>query len=167
MEVIENLYDNIGGKIKNLAKWCFIVEAIGAIITGFTLIFASSKNVLYGFLTIIGGPIIAWVSSWLLYAAGELVEKTCDNERNTREILKLMQGNSQEKDENKEEKTVVPAPKPVVSTDTSGEVKTSSVRENISTEDKAPYWCGKCGQPGPFEGNCFNCGSSIKIFRGK
>ena len=30
-------YDNIGEKIKNLAKWAFIVEAIGAVITGIFL----------------------------------------------------------------------------------------------------------------------------------
>ena len=31
------MYDNIGGKIKGLAKAMFIFEAIGAVITGFVL----------------------------------------------------------------------------------------------------------------------------------
>ena len=32
--MLDNWYTDIGGKIKNLAKWIFIVGAIGAIITG-------------------------------------------------------------------------------------------------------------------------------------
>ncbi|MBR4863376.1 MAG: hypothetical protein IKU07_02265 [Oscillospiraceae bacterium] len=167
--MFENLYDNIGGKLKNLAIWCFVVEAAGAIITGLALLFGSSETVLYGLLTLVGGPIVAWVFSWLLYAVGELVEKTCDNEHNTREILKLLQKSAWEKEtnENKEEKSVAPSPASVVAVDISGEVKTSTIRENINPADKAPYWCGKCGQPGPFDGNCSNCGSSIKIFGSK
>lgn len=30
------------------------------------------------------GPVIAWVSSWLLYGFGELIDKTCEIEYNTR-----------------------------------------------------------------------------------
>ena len=29
---------------------------------------------------------------------------------------------------------------------------------------KAPYRCGKCGQTGPYDGNCPTCGSSIKFY---
>ena len=36
------------------------------------------------------GPLVAWISSWMLYAFGELVEKTIDNENNTRNILNKM-----------------------------------------------------------------------------
>ena len=32
--MLDNWYADIGGKIKNLAKWIFVVESIGAIITG-------------------------------------------------------------------------------------------------------------------------------------
>ena len=37
--------------------------------------------------------------------------------------------------------------------------------EAVENEDDATYKCGKCGAPGPYEGNCPNCGSSIKIHR--
>ena len=67
-------YDNIGGKIKGWAVWIFIVEAITAIIVGIALIV--NDNALVGFLTIIFGPIAAWVSSWLLYGFGQLVENS-------------------------------------------------------------------------------------------
>ena len=88
--MLDSLYENIGGKIKTLAVWTFIVEAIGAIITG--IILASEEDVLYIFIAICG-PIIAWVSSWLLYAFGELVEKMVGNESNTKKILEKLERN--------------------------------------------------------------------------
>jgi len=81
------MYDNIGGKIKGLAKIMFIVEAIGAVITGIVLLATDDDLIFSGLLTLFCGPITAWVSSWVLYAFGELVEKTTDNEINTRQIL--------------------------------------------------------------------------------
>ena len=68
------MYDNIGGKIKGLAKSMFIVEAIGAVITGIVLLATNDDLIFEGLLTLFCGPIIAWVSSWVLYAFGELVE---------------------------------------------------------------------------------------------
>ena len=68
------MYDNIGGKIKSWAVWIFIVEAIAAIIGGIALI--ANDNGLVGFLTIVFGPIAAWVSSWLLYGFGQLIENS-------------------------------------------------------------------------------------------
>ena len=91
------MYDNIGGKIKGLATWTFIVEAIGAIITGIVLIVGDSSNTLYALPVIVLGPVVAWVSSWILYAFGELVEKTCDNEHNTKNILKELEKTLSEK----------------------------------------------------------------------
>ena len=72
--MLDSLYEDIGGKIKNLAKWIFIVEAIGAIITGLVFLFTDEDFILYGLLIMILGPIVAWVGSWILYAFGELVE---------------------------------------------------------------------------------------------
>ncbi|MDY5940028.1 MAG: hypothetical protein SPJ23_00045 [Eubacteriales bacterium] len=74
--MLDNLYENIGGKIKNLAKWIFIIEAIGSIIAGLVLLFTDEDLILYGLLTLVCGPIFAWVGSWILYAFGELVEDT-------------------------------------------------------------------------------------------
>ncbi len=90
------LYIDVGKKIKNLAKWTFIVEAIGAIITGLDLLFTDEDLILYGLLTLICGPIIAYVGSWILYAFGELVDKTSENEKNTRNILALMKKSTKE-----------------------------------------------------------------------
>ena len=78
------MYDNIGGKIKGLAKASFIVAAIAEVITGIALMAADEDLILYGLLVLVVGPIVAWVSSWLLYGFGELIDKASDIERNTR-----------------------------------------------------------------------------------
>ena len=72
--MLDNLYENIGGKIKNWAKWIFIVELIGAIISGFVLMCTDEDLRVYGLLALVCGPIVAWVSSWTLFAFGQLVE---------------------------------------------------------------------------------------------
>lgn len=69
------MYDNIGGKIKGLAKGTFIVEAIAAIIIGIAMMADGDEDLMIaGALTLICGPIVAWVSSWMLYAFGQIVE---------------------------------------------------------------------------------------------
>ena len=88
--MLDNLYKNIGGKIKSWAKWIFIIEAISAIIAGFVLLFADDSLILFGLLTLVCGPFVAWVGSWVLYGFGELIEKTCDNENNSKQILEKL-----------------------------------------------------------------------------
>lgn len=68
------MYDNIGGKVKLLAKIVFIVEAIVAVIAGIALLATDDSFAFVGLLTLFCGPIIAWVGSWILYAFGVLVE---------------------------------------------------------------------------------------------
>ena len=98
LDRLDSSYDNIGGKIKNLAKLTFIVEAIGAIIMGlFFLINWGYEDGGWALFVIFFGPIVAWVSSWILYAFGELIEKTCDNESNTRMIVRLLKENDGQK----------------------------------------------------------------------
>lgn len=73
--MLNSLYEGIGGKIKNWAKWMFIVEAIAAIIGGIVLVASDAAVVAFvGLVVLICGPIVAWVGSWILYAFGELVE---------------------------------------------------------------------------------------------
>ena len=72
--MLDNLYENIGSKIKNLAKWILIIETIGAIIMGLVLFFVDDSLILFGLLTLVCGPIVAYIGSWILYAFGELVE---------------------------------------------------------------------------------------------
>lgn len=78
------MYDNIGGKIKGLAKASFVVATIAEVITGFALMAVDEDLIIYGLLAMFVGPIVAWISSWCLYGFGELIDKACEIERNTR-----------------------------------------------------------------------------------
>lgn len=72
--MLDNLYTDIGKKIQNWAKWIFIAEAITAVISAFVLM--GNSDIFLGLLLLICGPLAAWVSSWILYAFGQLVEDT-------------------------------------------------------------------------------------------
>ena len=76
------MYSDIGGKIKILARMIFLIEAIASVVGGFALWVELEEW--WCILILIGGPILAWVSSWLLYGFGEIIDKLCDIERNTR-----------------------------------------------------------------------------------
>ena len=80
------MYDNIGAKIKSLAIAVFIIEAVASVAWGIYLL-DSDKNDLSirGLVFMIAGPFIAWISSWVLYGFGELIEKVSGIELNTRE----------------------------------------------------------------------------------
>jgi len=43
-----------------------------------------SYSALIGVLLIVIGPFVAWVSTWLLYGFGEIIDKLTEIERNTR-----------------------------------------------------------------------------------
>ena len=76
-------YDNIGGKIKSLAKAAFIVEAIAAVLSGLVMFVEDDDMFLIALLVAIVGPIVAWVGSWLLYGFGQLIENSDTLVKNT------------------------------------------------------------------------------------
>ena len=75
------MFDNIGGKIKGLAKVLFWLEAIASVIVGLVLVEDTEGLSL---LLAIAGVLVAWVSAWFLYGFGEIIDKLRDIERNTR-----------------------------------------------------------------------------------
>ena len=89
-------FDNIGGKIKGLVKWlCWITIFLIWVIALVRIIFLVSNKYTANrwwvpFVCAIIGSIVVWIGSWTMYAFGELVEKTCDNEYNTRKILEKL-----------------------------------------------------------------------------
>ena len=78
------MYENIGKKIKVLAQAIFILESIAAVITGIVLWIDIEEG--WCAIVLFGGPVVAWISSWLLYGFGELIDKVCDIERNSRGV---------------------------------------------------------------------------------
>ena len=84
--MLDNLYSNIGSKIKNWAKWVFIVEAIASMIGAICMMTSAEDSwmLVVGMIVLVVGPFIAWVSSWLLYCFGEIIVKLTAIEHNTR-----------------------------------------------------------------------------------
>ncbi len=88
MEFVNKLYEDIGKKIKNLAKWTFIVESIAGIISVIGAVanesdlFEDMPFLILVFIVLI--PIVAFVSSWILYGFGEIIDKLNSIEKNTR-----------------------------------------------------------------------------------
>ena len=73
-------FENIGGKIKNLAKWsCWITILliwIAAPIT-FIVLISDDWTVYLCWIPLVGAiiaPIFVWIGSWAMYAFGEFVE---------------------------------------------------------------------------------------------
>lgn len=69
--MLDNLFTNIGAKIKRWAEVIFYFEVISAILGGLALL---STNAGIGLIVLICGPLTAWLSSAILYAFGELTE---------------------------------------------------------------------------------------------
>lgn len=70
------MYENIGNKIKGLAKFLFIIAAIVFLIIGFVLLSLNGELLAISLILIFFGPLIAWISSWILYGFGQLIENT-------------------------------------------------------------------------------------------
>ena len=85
------MYNNIGKKIKILATIMGIVEAAAAFMVGVVLLIDSidwgdEELIPVALLIMLVGPVVAWISTWMLYGFGELIDKTCDIARNTRTV---------------------------------------------------------------------------------
>ena len=79
-------YNNIGNKIKSLAKGIFAAEAAGSIVTVIFLYVDWEYWEWWYFLILIGGPLAGWISSLLLYGFGEIIDKLCVIAENTRNL---------------------------------------------------------------------------------
>lgn len=79
------MFNNIGRKIKGLAKFIFWVISIISIVGGAIIAFSTITNsnaessqkiasIIIGILTAVGGVILAWLQNFLLYGFGELID---------------------------------------------------------------------------------------------
>ncbi len=66
------MFDNIGNKILCLARFLCIMGIIGSVIYGITLIVNGAT--ISGFMYILVGPLVSWISCFLLYGFGQLIE---------------------------------------------------------------------------------------------
>ncbi len=169
--MLDNLYKDIGIKIKVWAQVIFIVGAIGAVITGIVLL--ADEFILAGLLTLFCGPIVALISTWLLYAFGQLVDDTHvarDQNANIDKNLQMLAKPMIDEAEAKAKREAEEKAKRIAEAKAEREAKAKTKQsENAATfvlhkNNDAPYWCGKCGCDGPYDGNCPECGSSMKFY---
>ena len=103
------MFRNIGKKIKGLASVLFWIQAIVWILAGIGIIIFSIVGV--NFMSRIGlsggigialgiivgllfaglGFLLAWLSQFILYGFGELIDKTAETEKNTAELKKKLE----------------------------------------------------------------------------
>ncbi len=66
------MFENIGGKIKGLTKFIFALGVIACCISGIT--FLCARQITVGLIVLIGGPILCWISSFIMFGFGQLIE---------------------------------------------------------------------------------------------
>lgn len=74
------MFTNIGGKIKALAKVQCWIGIVASIIFGMIMIAEIPYEGIIGLLIMIIGSFLSWISSFVLYGFGELIEKTSNVE---------------------------------------------------------------------------------------
>ena len=72
------MFDNIGGKIKGLARFVCWMGILASVIYAFILWGATSRyqaSPLPGFIVLVAGCLISWIGSFFTYGFGELIER--------------------------------------------------------------------------------------------
>ena len=105
------MFENIGGKIKGLAKFICWLGIIGSVIYGIMMLSMNSRynpTILPGIMIMVGGSLVSWIGSFFTYAIGEIVcllekiakytneqqtqvYKLAEEQRKTNENLKRLQ----------------------------------------------------------------------------
>ena len=103
-------FDNIGGKIKNLAKWsCWITILIFWIAApiAFIALVADERTAYLCWIPFVGaiiGSVVVWIGSWVAYAFGEHIENVKTIRYNTTIIAQPIRNAEAEKTQQKSNK---------------------------------------------------------------
>ena len=101
------MYDKIGKKIKTLTKVVSFILVLLSVISGIILLCVGiieedAEYLILGLACLIVMPFLIWFSSFTMYGFGELIDKVCDIERNTRGNNPIFEVEQKEVIENKE-----------------------------------------------------------------
>ncbi len=77
------MFNNIGGKIKTYATVVTTLGIIGSIFAGIALGSSGGTSTSVAFIIMAVGCLVSWLSSFLLYGFGELIEQTTIIAQNT------------------------------------------------------------------------------------
>ena len=125
------MFENVGNKIKILAKTITIIGIIGSIIGGISLM--ASELILEGLLVIVGGSLFSWVGSFVLYGFGHLIETAEEIASNTRTTCKTLPSFAQQDNAD----TTSPAESTPQQTET--DVSTKTARAAYKSESEQLY----------------------------
>lgn len=98
------MFENIGGKIKTLAKVITFLGIGLSVAFGFLLIVG--KDYMSGLVTIIVGVLVSWIGSFVLYSWGEVIDELKEQTKIQEGISVMLtnQINNQEKKETESHK---------------------------------------------------------------
>lgn len=99
------MYNNIGGKIKGLSIAFAVIGIIVAVLFGLIRLFNMDdfEDFIKSIVMTLVGCVASWISSWLFYGLGELIEDTHSiavSNLNIRKIMEDMKRSSQENGNN-------------------------------------------------------------------
>ena len=153
------MFDNIGGKIKNLAQvlcWIGIIVSVICAIALWTQNSYRNQTVALGFGVLIGGALSSWIGSFFVYGFGELIEETMLTRQVNTLILKELQ-KQKEPTKTPAEKLVqvqIPVAKPVQKQKTEETSVVQAVPPVAKKMEITGWTCPKC--------NFFNTASKDK-----
>lgn len=162
------MFDNIGGKIKALAKFITWLGIAGSAIAGIAIISSGSQMPRYygdntmaipGLLTIVLGSLFSWLGSFLLYGFGELIEQTTMVNQN---LSKLQ---SDPWHPNEKSSPVFAAAEPEIKPEqTKAQAMVEDEEDKIAVVDRSKELliCPFCGTTQQSNRNiCFSCGAKF------
>ena len=99
------MFDNIGGKIKGLAKVIFIISACFIVLLGIILMtslqmYGSFYSLIFGLIFMAIGILFSWISSWFLYGFGQLIENSDVLVKESKKQTNVLQRLASENDKN-------------------------------------------------------------------
>ena len=156
------MYNNIGGKIKLLAAISFAIMAIGSFVGGIAMMATDDDLILPGVFVLILGPVVSWVSTWVLFGFGELIESNEDTKNSVYAIENMLRSYIR----NTTGATPSSSPTPVSSVKSTAPVAPAAptaapTAAPAKTTEVPSSFCTQCGAKviGSF---CVRCGTKIE-----
>ena len=86
--MFEDMFSNVGGKIKILAKIMLVLGMLASVIYGIYFMTNGGEFILFGLLIAVGGVLGSWISALFIYGFGQIITNTDSISSNTRKIEK-------------------------------------------------------------------------------
>ena len=84
------MFDNIGDKIKTLAKVSTVLGIVISVIYGIVLMVSDEDLIFVGFLVMILGSLLSCIGSFTLYGFGEMINQLEYSNSNSKKIYDLL-----------------------------------------------------------------------------